>query len=1100
VLDSHATSEGCSLPAAYGQGTTAIAVLRYQDQPLGLLGVIAPEGFTVDEDECSLVGEVADDLAYALHGIERDRQARLNEQYYRASFETPGFGQALTSREGSILKVNHTLARMLGFRPEELEGKPLAGIVHPEDLPTNWDAMQALLAGQETQRFERRYLHKSGGVVWANVNLALVRDSGGVPEYFTECLVDVTDRKQAEDLLRRQKEFTELLVQSSVDGILAFDREYRYTVWNSGMEALWGVRREEVLGRVAFEVFPFLRDTGEDEFFRAALAGESVAAHNRPYGVPATGRHGHFEGRYAPLRAESGEVIGGLATIRDVSDRQRADQALRRALDESHALLEASRAVLSVQDFRQAARVAFDAARRATGAAAGYVAVTTRDGADAETVFLDMGQGWPTDDSALPLPLRELNAQVLRTGEVTVDNRFADSSSAARLSAGLAVPRNLLFAPLAMDNEIAGLMALADKPSDFTERDTLLARAFGEFITISLRNTRQLESIQRSEEQYRSLVENLSDVVFTVDVRGRITYMSSRMARYGFAMDELLGRAFSDLVHPEDLPALQANFAKALAGVVSPVEFRVLDKGGKVRFIRSSSRPVQEAGQTVGLTGVLMDFTEQREIEEQLRVAQKMEAVGRLAGGIAHDFNNVLSVILNYARFALEATREGDPLRDDLDQIRKATQRAATLTRQLLAFSRRQVLQPEVLDLNAVVEDMEKMLRRLIGEDIELTFRRARGLWATQADRGQIEQVIMNLAVNSRDAMPEGGKLTIETSNTMLDEAFAARHMGAKPGSYSTLSITDTGQGMDSTTLARLFEPFFTTKARGKGTGLGLATVYGIVKQTGGSIWVQSQIGKGSTFTVYLPRVEATVCSTVRPSVTPRLCNGSETILVVEDEEAVRELSRRILTAAGYQVHTAANAGEALLLCEKLGEAVHLALTDVVMPGMSGRELAVRLVELSPRMEVLYMSGYTDGAIAHKGELERGLNFISKPFTKEELATRVREVLDGTGLVRHRESPIVHAEQAPAESRGKRQLLDLPAQLREELRKAVLAARYDLILNLVDRVESVSPGSATEVRERLDRFDYDGVLELVDGGPKDRSDGGRGSPTPTGPA
>jgi two-component system cell cycle sensor histidine kinase/response regulator CckA len=1082
VFDSQATKADCWPASEYGQGATAIALLRHEEQSLGLLGVIAPKGFTVDEQERSLLGEVADDLAYALSGIERDRRARLNEQHYRASFETPGFGQALTSREGGILKANHTLAKMLGYRAEELEGRPLSEIAHPEDLPTSWDAMRALLAGQETQRFERRYLHKTGSVIWADVNLALVRDSSGVPEYFIACFVDVTDRKQAEELLRRQKEFSELLVQSSVDGILAFDRECRYTLWNSGMEALSGVRREEVLGRVAFEVFPFLRDTGEGELFRAALAGESVAVHNRPYAILATGRHGHFEGHYAPLRAESGEVIGGLATIRDVSERQRADQVLRRSLDETHALLEASRAVLTAQEFRQAARAALDAARRVTGAAAGYIAVTTRERAEAETVVLEMGEGWSTADSCLPGPLRELNARVLRTGEVIVDNRFAESSWAARLPQGLTAPRNLLFAPLAMDIEVAGLMALGDKPTDFSDRDVLLARAFAEFVTVSLRNTRQLESIQRSEEQYRSLVENLSDVVFTIDVEGRVTYTSGAVTRYGFAPDELLGRSFGDFIHPEDLPAVEGSVAKALAGLVTPVEFRLLDRAGKVHFVRSSSRPVQEAGHTVGLTGVLIDFTEQREIEQQLRVVQKMEAVGRLAGGIAHDFNNVLSVILNYARFAFEATREGDPLRDDLEQIRKATQRAAALTRQLLAFSRRQVLQPEVLDLDAVVEDMEKMLRRLIGEDIELTFLPARGLWATQADRGQIEQVIMNLAVNSRDAMPEGGRLTIETCNSKLDETFVTRHLGAKPGLYATLTITDTGHGMDSTTLARLFEPFFTTKARGKGTGLGLATVYGIVKQTGGSIWVQSQVGKGTAVTVYLPRVEATAGLAARPSATPRLCTGSETILVVEDEEAVRELSRRILTAAGYQVHTAANAGEALLLCEKLGEAVHLLLTDVVMPGMSGRELAVRLVELSPRMKVLYMSGYTDGVIVQEGVLETGINFISKPFTMEELTTRVREVLDGTAFVKSGRLGEPLAAQprdgAPAERAGS-QLLELPGGLREELRKAVLAARYDQILALVDRIEDVSPDSATEVRERLHRFDYDGILALV---------------------
>jgi two-component system, cell cycle sensor histidine kinase and response regulator CckA len=384
---------------------------------------------------------------------------------------------------------------------------------------------------------------------------------------------------------------------------------------------------------------------------------------------------------------------------------------------------------------------------------------------------------------------------------------------------------------------------------------------------------------------------------------------------------------------------------------------------------------------------------ERQKLEAQLQLAQKMEAVGRLAGGVAHDFNNLLSVILSYAGFATEALREGDPLRDDIEEIRRAGARAADLTRQLLAFSRRQVLEPKVLEPCRVVADMEKMLRRLIGEDVRLELVLPPESGLVKADPGQLEQVIMNLVVNARDAMPDGGTITIEVAQVELDEEYAARHIAVTPGSYMLLSISDTGCGMDETTRQRLFEPFFTTKEKGKGTGLGLSTVYGIVKQSGGNIWAYSEPGQGTVFKVYLPRVkeDSSAAVTRRTQECPAI--GTETIVVVEDDDAVRNLTVRILRAAGFKVLTAANGGEALRACEQHPGEIHLLLTDVVMPQMSGRQLAERLVKVRPGLRVLYMSGYTDDAIVHHGVLEPGTKFVSKPFTSAELTRKVREAL-----------------------------------------------------------------------------------------------------------
>jgi signal transduction histidine kinase/CheY-like chemotaxis protein len=399
------------------------------------------------------------------------------------------------------------------------------------------------------------------------------------------------------------------------------------------------------------------------------------------------------------------------------------------------------------------------------------------------------------------------------------------------------------------------------------------------------------------------------------------------------------------------------------------------------RVLRETDRRYQAEDQATVLQG-------------QLDQSQKLETVGRLAGGIAHDFNNLLTVINSYAQFATEGLREGDPLKADLQQIKEAGDRAASLTRQLLAFSRKQVLEPQILDLNTVVNSLDSMARRLIGEDIELRTVLDRHLGMVNADPGQLEQVLMNLVVNARDAMPLGGKLTVETTNIDLDEEFARTHADSVAGPYAMLSVTDTGEGMTAIVRDRIFEPFYTTKEKGRGTGLGLATVYGIIKQSGGNIWVYSEPGQGTTFKIYLPRVESEAAQTAPAPRETLDLRGNETVLVVEDESAVRYLASRILKSAGYHPIAAANGGEALLECEQHSGRIQLVLTDVIMPKMSGKELAERLEKQSPGLRVLYMSGYTDDAIVQHGVLEKGTHFLSKPFNAPDLLKKVRQVLD----------------------------------------------------------------------------------------------------------
>jgi PAS domain S-box-containing protein len=419
-------------------------------------------------------------------------------------------------------------------------------------------------------------------------------------------------------------------------------------------------------------------------------------------------------------------------------------------------------------------------------------------------------------------------------------------------------------------------------------------------------------------------------------------------------------------------------------------------KDGTPLNVQLSVRAVRNAQREVEFYETFVrDVTEQRLLQQQLVQAQKMEAVGRLAGGIAHDFNNLLTVISSYSDLLLDDLARDDPRRDDVEQVRKAAEGAAALTRQLLAFSRQQVLQPKVVSLNTVVTDLRKMLQRVIGEDVDFAAILAPDLAAVKADVGQLEQVLMNLAVNARDAMPTGGKLTIETTNVELDTDYTRTHHAAAAGHFVMLAVTDSGTGMDEATQAKIFEPFFTTKGQGKGTGLGLATVYGIVKQSGGFIWVYSELGHGTSFKIYLPRVvDALDVQRADAPTVPAVPRGTETVLVVEDAPAVRAVARHVLERQGYTILEASNGDAALQLAAAHAGPIHLLLTDVVMPGMSGRQVAEKLAIRRPEMRVLYASGYTDDSIVRHGILEEGIAYLQKPFTPESLARKVRDVLD----------------------------------------------------------------------------------------------------------
>ncbi len=492
-----------------------------------------------------------------------------------------------------------------------------------------------------------------------------------------------------------------------------------------------------------------------------------------------------------------------------------------------------------------------------------------------------------------------------------------------------------------------------------------------------------------------------------MDTEGHITQVNrTELEMLGYIAEEVLGQpAWNFIVEKEE--SRKAVAAK-LAGEISlskAFERTYRRKDGTTFPALIEDRLLRDSeGRIVGIRSTIQDISDRKRaeqekasLEEQLRQSQKMEAIGHLAGGIAHDFNNLLTIIKGYSQLSLIELKEGDPLKGNIEEVKKATDRAADLIRQLLAFSRRQVMEMRVLDLNILLQNLDKMLRRVIGEDIELVTLLAEDLGRVKTDPGQIEQVILNLAVNARDAMPSGGKLTIETANVELDETYARRHVAVTPGRYVMLAVSDTGVGMTPEVRDRVFEPFFTTKEKGKGTGLGLSTVYGIVKQSEGNIWIYSEPGHGTTFKIYLPQAEELLEEVKEKVVGEELPCGSETVLVVEDEEEVRKVAARILRGQGYKVLEASNGADTLMICKEQKERFHLILTDVVMPQMSGRQLVEQLRQVYQNFKVLYMSGYTDNTIVHHGVLERGINYIQKPFTVGALACKVREVLDNKG-------------------------------------------------------------------------------------------------------
>jgi PAS domain S-box-containing protein len=789
------------------------------------------------------------------------------------------------------------------------------------------------------------------------------------------------------------------VLDSVLDCIITMDAKGRVITFNAAAERTFGYTKAEAIGRALSELIipPPLRDAHAAGLARYLATGDGRVV-GKLIEMPAMRSDGsQIPVELAITATRSGTALAFIGVLRDITERNRAEAAIRQRAQLSALGAAVGLSLTSSDALARALQECAEAVVTHIGAAFARIwTLNEREG----VLELQASAGLYThlDGPHGRVPLGEFkigriarDRQPHLTNAVVGDPEVSDQEW-ARQEGMVAFAGH----PLIVDGRVVGVMALFARHA-LSDAVIEAMGSVADHIALGIERHRSADALRTAEERMRFALESAGVGIWDVDYTSGVHRWSAILeSQYGLEPGTFGGTfaAFVARIHPNDREAVRETIEKAVkSGGDFTTQHRSLWPDGTVRWLSGAGRVLLgERGEPVRAVGITQDVTEPHRLAEQYQQAQKMEAIGRLAGGVAHDFNNLLTVILGYSEILLADLKPDDLRYADIAEIQKAGARGAALTRQLLAFSRKQMVEPARLDLNVVVIDIRAMLGRLLREDVRVMLGLRPELAAVMADRGQVEQIVMNLAVNAQDAMPRGGTLTLETANIELDEPYAMSHPGVKPGQYVALTVTDTGTGMPPDVQARLFEPFFTTKEAGFGTGLGLATVHAIVTGSGGSIDVSSEVGKGTSITVYFPQADiAEVVETPKPVGPPP--GGTETVLVVEDAEGPREVTRRLLQRQGYSVLVAQNADDAFQLFEK-HPSIAVVLTDVVMPGGSGPELMRRLVARRPDLKVVYLSGYTDEAIVQHEVLKPGIAFLNKPFTSEVLGRKLREVLD----------------------------------------------------------------------------------------------------------
>lgn len=886
-----------------------------------------------------------------------EAEANASAELFRGAFEDTGVAMVLTDLNNRFIRVNPAFARMFGYTVPEMLGMALADVTHPSDLNRSYANRETLLAGEgHFFQMEKKYLHRDGSTFWGITNVSLVRDADGHPRLYVGQIQDVTQRKRAEEEVRRATELLQAVAAGTTDAVFVKDRAGKYLLFNEAAARFVGKPVAEVLGKDDTELFdPEGARLVMDRDRRVMAAGVTETDEEQ---LTAAGVTRTYLATKGPYRDSEGSVAGVIGISHDITDRKRAEAQLR--------------------DRERMLAVVTGSAR------VGLVVVSASyEYLFANEAYADLFGLDPAGIVGRRVP------DLLSHGWSQIRPRLD------RALAGEPVTYELVLPPRAGDPDSRHFRAYYEpRPAGSA------ARAVVVVVTEVTDLKRTEEVIRKTKQRLQHVLASSPAVLFTLateseQIRG-VSWISENVREVlGFSTEEALDpNWWLDNIHPEDRERVVARSrADLFGGGQAAHEYRFRHRDGTYRWMRGDIRLVRDpGGRPVEAVGSWSDITHLRQVEDQFRQAQKMEAVGRLAGGVAHDFNNLLTVINGFGEVVLGALPEGDPSRELLREVVNAGARAAGLTRQLLAFSRKSIIEPRELDLNSIVTDVEKMLRRIIGEDVQLAISTGPEIGTILADAGQVEQVLLNLVVNARDAMPTGGRVTIGVDNVELDEAYARDRPDARAGRYAVLVVTDTGCGMSAETMARVFEPFFSTKGE-HGTGLGLATVHGIVKQCGGHVAIDSAVGVGSTFRVYFPRIESRPVGAGAPGARPAVPRGSETILLAEDEDAVRALAGLFLRESGYVVLDARDGVEAERLAAEHPGRIDLLVTDVVMPRVSGRQLAARLLGRRPGLKVLFLSGYTDDAVVRHGILEAEVAFLQKPFTRAALAQKVRDVL-----------------------------------------------------------------------------------------------------------